>query len=321
MFLRSETELKEIAGTSPLTRTSWSLEGQAAGCLSEKRPSKSATEAVTALASDDDRLASARASCSGSKGGLMESSSIRRASTSCSACHGQDDGNGPAARSKVLGPPASESSPSTARSRPLLSPRLFEHAEQVSHAAHGRRSSSTSIHTPADAGKTTWSPGWTGICTPTWGHQSRPGPTASTMPCWGGDSCSPGGSTRPERRTRSGSSSLITIWSNRGRSCCLTPSRVLRRFRNPYVRALKLARQCPTSARLSHHAIPSVETFGSRALRRSRRCCRGAVAASWPLPRAVLSQLADRCRSLRRLKSAYRCPITRISSPRCATAT
>src|ERR671914_2102663 len=40
------------------------------------------------------------------------------------------------------------------------------------------------------------------------------------MPCWGGDSCSPGGSTRPERRTRSGSSSLMTTWSKRGLSCC-----------------------------------------------------------------------------------------------------
>src|SRR5206468_1286333 len=30
------------------------------------------------------------------------------------------------------------------------------------------RSSSTSTQTPAEAGKTTWSPGCTGICTPTW---------------------------------------------------------------------------------------------------------------------------------------------------------
>src|SRR5919109_1943750 len=40
------------------------------------------------------------------------------------------------------------------------------------------------------------------------------------MPCCGGPSCSPGGRTSPDRRTRSGSSSLITTWSKRGRSCC-----------------------------------------------------------------------------------------------------
>src|SRR5918999_718269 len=78
-----------------------------------------------------------------------------------------------------------------------------------------------SPHPPAEAGKPPWSPGSRGISPPTCPHQSSPGPTASTMPCWGGDSCSPGGSTRPERRTRSGSSSLMTTWSKRGRSCCL----------------------------------------------------------------------------------------------------
>ena len=82
------------------------------------------------------------------------------------------------------------------------------------------RSSSISTHTPALPGKTTWSPGATGILIPTPPHQSSPGPTASTIPCCGGVSCSPGGSSRPERRTRSGSSSLITTWSKRGRSCC-----------------------------------------------------------------------------------------------------
>jgi hypothetical protein len=80
------------------------------------------------------------------------------------------------------------------------------------------RSSSTSIHAPADAGNTTWSPGRTGIAIPTFSHQSRPGPTASTMPCWGGGSSEPGGTIRPDRRIRSGSSSLITTRSNRGRS-------------------------------------------------------------------------------------------------------
>lgn len=73
-------------------------------------------------------------------------------------------------------------------------------------------------------GKTTWSPGCTGISTPAPAHQSSPGPTASTMPCSGGGSCVPGGTTSPERRTRSWSSSLITIWSNSGRSWCRTDS-------------------------------------------------------------------------------------------------
>ncbi len=66
-----------------------------------------------------------------------------------------------------------------------------------------RRSSSISTQAPAAAGKTTWSPGWTGISTPACAHQSRPGPTASTIPCSGGGSWVPGGTTRPERRTRS----------------------------------------------------------------------------------------------------------------------
>ena len=38
-------------------------------------------------------------------------------------------------------------------------------------------------YSPADAGKTTWSPGCTGISTPACSHQSSPGPTASTIPC------------------------------------------------------------------------------------------------------------------------------------------
>src|SRR3954453_13893527 len=80
-----------------------------------------------------------------------------------------------------------------------------------------RRSSSTSTQVPAEAGKTTWSPGLTGMVTPTCSHQSRPGPTASTMPSWGGGSCVPGGTSRPLWRKRSGSSSLTTTRSNRGR--------------------------------------------------------------------------------------------------------
>ena len=82
------------------------------------------------------------------------------------------------------------------------------------------RSSSMSTQTPALPGKTTWSPGATGILMPTPPHQSSPGPTASTMPCCGGVSCSPGGRSSPERRTRSGSSSLMTTWSKSGFSCC-----------------------------------------------------------------------------------------------------
>ena len=79
------------------------------------------------------------------------------------------------------------------------------------------RSSSTSTHAPADAGKTTWSPGLTGIRMPACSHQSRPGPTASTIPCCGGGSCDPGGTSRPDARIRSGSSSLTTTRSKRGR--------------------------------------------------------------------------------------------------------
>src|SRR4051794_28129742 len=86
------------------------------------------------------------------------------------------------------------------------------------------RSSSISTQTPAEDGKTTWSPGWTGMSTPADSHQSSPGPTASTMPCWGGGSSIPCGTTRPDRRIRSWSSSLRTTWSNRGRSWCLTVS-------------------------------------------------------------------------------------------------
>src|SRR3954454_13403735 len=58
------------------------------------------------------------------------------------------------------------------------------------------------------------------MATPGWAHPSGPGPTASTIPCWGGGSLDPSGTTRPERRTRSGSSSLMTTRSKRGFSCC-----------------------------------------------------------------------------------------------------
>src|SRR5699024_9658257 len=60
-----------------------------------------------------------------------------------------------------------------------------------------RRSSSTSTQAPAAAGKTTWSPGLTGIAIPACSHQSSPGPTASTIPCCGGGSWVPAGTTRP----------------------------------------------------------------------------------------------------------------------------
>ena len=58
----------------------------------------------------------------------------------------------------------------------------------------------------------------TGMSTPADSHQSSPGPTANTIPCWGGGSSMPCGTTRPDRRMRSWSSSLTTTWSNRGRS-------------------------------------------------------------------------------------------------------
>src|SRR5919198_3279274 len=75
------------------------------------------------------------------------------------------------------------------------------------------------------------------MSTPACSHQSRPGPTARMIPCCGGGSFVPGGTTRPERRTRSGSSSFTTTWSKRGRSRWRTLSsgsrleRVLTRLR------------------------------------------------------------------------------------------
>ena len=101
------------------------------------------------------------------------------------------------------------------------------------------RSSSTSIHTPADAGNTTWSPGRTGIAIPTFSHQSSPGPTASTMPCCGGGSSEPGGTISPERRTRSGSSSLITTRSNRGRSWLRMAGLMSPRIGAPWLAAVR----------------------------------------------------------------------------------
>src|SRR3954452_3536978 len=78
-----------------------------------------------------------------------------------------------------------------------------------------RRSSSTSTQTPADRGKTTWSPGLTGILKSA--MSGGPSPTARTMPSLGGRSFVPCGTSRPDLRIRSGSSSLITTWSKSGR--------------------------------------------------------------------------------------------------------
>src|SRR3954453_17296565 len=60
------------------------------------------------------------------------------------------------------------------------------------------------------------------MSTPAPSHQSSPGPTASTMPCWGGGSSMPCGTTRPDRRIRSWPRSLRTTWPNSGLSWCLT---------------------------------------------------------------------------------------------------
>src|SRR3712207_876244 len=49
------------------------------------------------------------------------------------------------------------------------------------------------------------------------GRSGGPSPTARTIPSFGGTSCVPCGTSRPDLRIRSGSSSLITTWSKRGR--------------------------------------------------------------------------------------------------------
>src|SRR5262249_46192577 len=54
--------------------------------------------------------------------------------------------------------------------------------------------------------------------------QARRGGAANAIPWGGGGSWMPGGTTRPDRRIRSWSSSLRPTWSNRGRSWCLTAS-------------------------------------------------------------------------------------------------
>src|SRR3954466_9012409 len=82
------------------------------------------------------------------------------------------------------------------------------------------RSSSTSTQTPALRGNTTWSPGLTGILKS--GSSGGPSPAASTMPSLGGRSLEPCGTSRPDLRIRSGSSSLITTWSKSGRRASLT---------------------------------------------------------------------------------------------------
>ena len=95
----------------------------------------------------------------------------------------------------------------------------LEHAEQLADAADEQALLVDLDPGAGGGGEDDVVAGLTGICTPAASHQSRPGPTASTMPCCGGGSCEPGGTTRPDWRTRSGSSSLITTRSKRGRSC------------------------------------------------------------------------------------------------------
>src|SRR6185369_5199864 len=88
---------------------------------------------------------------------------------------------------------------------------------RISRTRHtSSRSSSTSTQTPAERGKTTWSPGDTGILKS--GRSGGPSPTARTIPSFGGRSCVPWGTSSPDLRIRSGSSSLITTWSKSGRS-------------------------------------------------------------------------------------------------------
>ena len=75
VFLRTETELKKISGHEPFDpKLVEASKGKLQVAFLEKRPSRSATEAVTALDSDDDRLAlGARELFWLPKGGLMES--------------------------------------------------------------------------------------------------------------------------------------------------------------------------------------------------------------------------------------------------------
>ena len=88
------------------------------------------------------------------------------------------------------------------------------------------RSSSTSTQAPAEAGNTTWSPGLTGIRDADVVPPVQAGTDREHDPLLRAAARrSPAGTSRPERRTRSGSSSLITTRSNRGRSwlrmvCC-----------------------------------------------------------------------------------------------------
>ena len=75
VFLRSETELKKIAGHEPFDpKLVESSKGKLQVAFLDKRPSGSATEAVTSLSSEDDRLAfGARELFWLPKAGLMES--------------------------------------------------------------------------------------------------------------------------------------------------------------------------------------------------------------------------------------------------------
>src|SRR5215218_6128271 len=96
---------------------------------------------------------------------------------------------------------------------------------RISRTRHtSSRSSSTSTHTPAERGNTTWSPGATGILKSA--RSGGPSPTASTIPSLGGRSCVPCGTSNPDLRIRSGSSSLITTWSNSGRRTSGMPATI-----------------------------------------------------------------------------------------------
>src|SRR6202035_4496081 len=117
----------------------------------------------------------------------------------------------PAHRAGLLGVERS----TAARGAPLD---LLEHAQQLTDPADQQPLLIDLDPRARRGGEHDVIAGLTGISTPTWSHQSRPGPTASTIPCWGGGSSEPAGTRSPDRRTRSGSSSLITTRSKNGRS-------------------------------------------------------------------------------------------------------
>ena len=66
---------------------------------------------------------------------------------------------------------------------PRSAPRPPQHAQQLDHAADQQALLLDLDPDPGRAGKTTWSPGTTGIFTPRGPTSRGPAPTASTMPC------------------------------------------------------------------------------------------------------------------------------------------